>query len=411
MRRVAITGLGLICSQGNTPSDVFQLWLAGQSGVAEHTVGDAPFSAKALMAMCTDFDPAATLGRTRLTTMDRVSQLSAVASLSAWSDAGLDDADAALRENTGVYWGTGGGGAHTADRSHRDLFVKQRPRISPLTVVLGMHNAAASHISLGLGLGADCLTYSVACASSAVAIGEAMRRIQHGEMDVALAGGAEASMPFAAVKAWESLQVMAQAGDDPARACKPFDASRTGLVLGEGAAALVLEDWDHASRRGARIYAELAGYGSSCDHHHLTAPHADGQARALRQALKQAGLAPDEVGYVNAHGTATPEGDPTEVKALSTVFGAHAERLRVSSSKSMHGHLLGAAGAIEALVTTLSLHHGTVPPTAGLSTIAEGCAGVAHVIGAAQAVPGLRAALSNSFAFGGSNAVLAFRAA
>lgn len=410
-RRVAITGLGLVCSQGQDPQAVFTRWLSGESGIAMHDIGEAPFVATAPMAACTEFDAASTLGRPRLTTMDRVSQLSAVASLSAWADAGLNDADDTLREHTGVYWGTGGGGAHTADRSHRDLFVKQRPRISPLTVVLGMHNAAASHIALGLGLGADCLTYSVACASSAVAIGEAMRRIQHGEMDVALAGGAEASMPFAAVKAWESLQVMAQPGEDPARACKPFDAHRTGLVLGEGAAALVLEEWEHARRRGARIYAELAGYGSSCDHHHLTAPHADGQARALRQALQQAGLAPDEVGHVNAHGTATPEGDPTEIKALKTVFGPHAAQLRVSATKSMHGHLLGAAGAIEALATTLSLHHRAVPPTAGLATVSDECTGVAHVQGQAQAMSGLRAALSNSFAFGGSNAVLAFRAA
>ncbi len=410
MRRVAITGLGLVCSQGQNPADVFERWLSGESGVALHDVGEAPYQAQALMASCTAFDPAAALGRTRLVTMDRVSQLSAVVAQDAWADAGLTEADAAMRESCGTYWGTGGGGTHTTDSTYRDLFVKQRARISPLSVVLGMHNAAASHVALGLGLGGDCLTYSVACASSAVAIGEAMRRIQLGGMDVAVAGGAESAMPFAALKAWESLQVMATAGDAPARACRPFDASRTGLVLGEGAAAFVLEEWEHAQRRGARVYAELVGYGSSCDHHHLTAPQAAGQVRALRQALAHAGLQPQDVDHVNAHGTATGEGDPTEISALKTLFGSHAERVMVSATKSMHGHLLGAAGAIEALATAMALHRQAVAPTAGLVDVAADCAGVDHVMGEARRDRPVRVALSNSFAFGGSNAVLAMRA-
>lgn len=408
-RRVAITGLGLVCSQGQDPQAVFDQWLNGQSGIALHDVGEAPFSAQAPMARCDGFDAAAALGRSRLTTMDRVSQLSAVAAQNAWQDAGLSDASEALRQRCGTYWGTGGGGTHTVDKSYRDLFVKQRPRISPLSVVLGMHNAAASHIALGLGLGADCLTYSVACASSAMAIGEAMRRIQHGGMDIAVAGGAEASMPFGSLKAWESLQVMAQVGDDASRSCRPFDAARTGLVLGEGAAAFVLEAWDHAVARGAHIHAELVGYGSSCDHSHLTAPHAGGQLRALQEALAHAGLQPSQIGYVNAHGTATAEGDPTEVSALRSLFGDHAAKVMVSATKSLHGHLLGAAGAIEALVTTLALQHQAIPPTGGLTQVDPACEGLDHVKQHARAGVDVAFAVSNSFAFGGSNAVLVLR--
>ena len=407
--RVVITGLGLQCSQGSQPQHVFDAWMQGQSGIAVHQTGEGDFTATACMARCDDFDAAAVLGRTRLTTMDRVSQLSAVTALAAWDDAALAALDASARERVGTFWGTGGGGGHTTERSYRDLYVRQRPRISPLSVVLGMHNAAASHIALSLGLGGECLTYSVACASSAVAIGEAMRRIQSGEMDLAVAGGAEASMPFGGLKAWESLQVMAPAGEDPAQACRPFDAERRGLVLGEGAAALVLERLEHAQARGARIYAELVGYGGSCDHSHLTAPHAPGQLRALKQAMAQGGFVADEVDYINAHGTATQEGDVCEVEALKQFLGDRAAGVMISSTKSMHGHLLGAAGAIEALATTLALHRQMVPPTASLRHIDAACEGLSHVQGVGRQAD-LRVALSNSFAFGGSNAVLAWRA-
>lgn len=410
-RRIAITGLGLVSAAGESPSAAFDAWCKGRSHIALHAVGELPHQVHAPMALCADFDAAALLGKPRLATMDRVSQLSTVAAQSAWHNAGLQALSDEAKETCGVFWGTGGGGTHTTERSYRELFVKGRARISPLSVVLGMHNAAASHIALQLGLGGDCLTYSVACASSAMALGEALRRIQSGHMDVAVAGGAEASMPYGAIKAWESLQVMAKPGEDASTCCRPFHADRTGLVIGEGAAALVLEEWTHAQRRGATIYAELAGYGSSCDHTHLTTPDAAGQVRAIRQALRDAQVEPRDIRYVNAHGTATSEGDPVEIQALSTVLGDHAPRTPVSSTKSMHGHLLGAAGAIEALVTTLAVHRRTVPPTANLDHISQGCMGVDHVTQAARDEPGLNVALSNSFAFGGSNAVLVFRAA
>jgi 3-oxoacyl-[acyl-carrier-protein] synthase II len=410
-RRVAITGLGLVSSQGQSPQAAFDAWCAGQSGIALHTIGEAPYAVTLPMALCTGFDASAMLGRSRLSTMDRVSQLSTTASQLAWDDADLRDLPDEQRESTCIFWGTGGGGTQTTERSYRDLFVKGRSRISPLSVVLGMVNAAAAHIALQLRLGGDCITYSVACASSAIAVGEAFRRIQAGQANVALAGGAEAAMPFGALKAWESLQVMAPGGGHPEASCRPFHAQRQGLVTGEGAAALVLEDWDHAQKRGARIYAELVGYGSSCDHSHLTLPDAKGQLRALRQALQDASANADDIQYINTHGTATLEGDPIEVAALKALLGQHGARTMVSSTKSMHGHLLGAAGAIEIMATTLAVHGNAAPPTAHLDQVDPNCTGLDHVQNTGRDKAGIRMAISNSFAFGGSNAVLVLRQA
>ena len=411
-RRVAITGLGLVSSHGQDPAVAFQAWMQGVSGVNWQTVGDEPHAVKVPAAVCDSFDPVQVLGKSRLTTMDRFSQLGSAAAQSAWQDAGLADLTSTDREQVAVLWGTGGGGVQTTERSYRDLFVRGRSRISPLSVVLGMNNAAASHIALQLGAGGACLTYSVACASSAVAVGEAMRRVQMGDCSVALAGGAEAAMPYGAVKAWESLQVLAMPGEQPVEAaCRPFHAERRGLVLGEGAAALVLEEWEHAKQRGATIYAELVGYASTCDHSHMTAPNSQGQLRALNLVLQEAQANVDDVSYVNAHGTATAEGDPTEVQALQALLGEHAARTMISSTKSMHGHLLGAAGAIEALITALAVYHDAAPPTAHLDLIDPACAGLDHVAKVGREHVGMKLALSNSFAFGGSNAVLAMRPA
>ena len=435
-RRVVVTGLGQITPHGRDVAAGFDALLAGRSAVRRHAVGEAPHSTTLASAVCADFDAGAELGRPRAVTMDRVSQLSVLAARAAWADAGLAGVAAgsgaladAERERSCVMWGTGAGGIQTLERGYRELFVKGRPRISPLSVVMGMNNAAAGQIALLLGLGGACFTYSVACASSAVAIGEALRRVRWGECAVALAGGGEAALPYGTLKAWLSMQVLAGAGDDlacddlacddragrddaqarAASACRPFDAGRSGLVLGEGAAALVLEERGHALARGARIYAELAGAGSSNDHHHLSTPDAAGQIRALQAALTDAGAHATEVGYVNAHGTATTEGDPVEADALRRLFGAHAPQVAVSATKSMHGHLMGAAGALEALVTVLAVHSGNLPPTAHLRQIDPACAGLDHVLGSGRHGVDVALALSNSFAFGGSNTVLAFR--
>ena len=273
-----------------------------------------------------------------------------------------------------------------------------------------MSNAANAQISVQLGLGGISTNHSVACASAAIAIGEAFRRLRSGKAPVMLTGGSEMPQAYGVVRAWEALRVMADCDEhNSSHACRPFSIERSGLALGEGGSVLVLEDWEHAIARGARIHCEMVGYGTSCDHSHIVRPDMVGQVRALNAALVDAGLAPDEIDYVNAHGTATTEGDPIEIMALKSVFGERALRLPVSATKSMHGHQLGAAGAIEAIVTVLALREKAIPPTAYLDNIDPLSRGVDHVT-TGRGGQRLRAALSNSFAFGGSNAVLAFRA-
>ncbi len=410
-RRVVVTGLGVMAPHAKQPELLMDALMEGRSAIALNPVGDAPYTVNIASGVCRDVDVAPLLGRSRATALDRISHLGALAASAAWHDAGLDGMNEAQREETAVLMGTAVGGAQSTERGYRDLFIRNRNRLSPLTVVQCMNNAPAAHIAQLFGLGGTCFTYSVACASGAAAIADGARRIQAGECQVVLAGGAEAALPFGIVKAWLSMQVLAPAADDAqaVKACRPFAADRGGLVLGEGAAVLVLEDREHALARGARIYAELAGSGSSCDHGHITAPSASGQLRALRAALTEAQASASDVGYVNAHGTATPEGDPVEIDALRQHFGAHAARLPVSATKSMHGHLMGASGAIEALITVMAVHKGCIPPTANTVELDPACVGVDHVLGQGREAPGLGLALSNSFAFGGSNVVLAFR--
>jgi len=409
-RRVAVTGLGVVSPFGGSLQDFFDRLLQGESAVRLYRHPTSPSPLEQSAVHCSTFDPAEALGRPLASMTDRYAQLGLAAAFAAWEDAGLARTGAGS-ERYGVSWGTGVGGTLTFEQGYTDFYVQGKDRASPLSVVMAMNNAAASHIAIQLGLGAACLTYSVACSSSSVSIGEALRRIQSGESDLIVAGGSEAPLSFSVMRAWEAMRVVAPGTEETAyRACRPFQAKRAGLVLGEGGAALILEEWDHAVARGARIYAELAGYGQSCDHSHLVRPSVAGQARALSFALDEAGLAPTDVGYVNAHGTATREGDPAEIEALRVMFGEHAPQLAVSATKSMHGHTLGAAGALEALITVKALHSGNIPPTAHLDEVAADCEGVAHVRTGLYGQP-LRAALSSSFAFGGSNAVLAFKAA
>lgn len=411
--RVAVTGLGMASPLGATAPVSFERLLEGRSGLRLHAPADAPRPLAVPAGVCADFDaPAALGGRARADTLDRYSQLGAAAGLEAWRDAGLAPQADEDRGAWGVAWGTGVGGALTFERSYRDLFIAGRERLPPLTIVRAMNNACSAYLSIELGLGGACATYSVACASAAMAIGEAFRRVRAGAAPVMLAGGSEAPLAYGVIQAWLALQVLAPADEASAgAACKPFQRSRAGLVLAEGGAALVLEDWARARARGARIYAELAGYGESADAANLVRPDAEGQARSLRAALAEARLAPRDLDYVNAHATATREGDAIEVAALGAALGAHAGRVAVSSTKSALGHALGASGALEAAITVLALSQGAIPPTLGQPEgLDPACAGVTHVLGAARRDVPLRAALSNSFAFGGSNAVLAFRA-
>lgn len=408
-RRVAVTGIGLVNPFGGDTADFFDRIMNGESAVRLYRQPTSPDTLAQPAVYCETFNSEQSIGRALSSVTDRYSQLGLAAAFSAWGDAGLSR-EGNGADDYGVSWGTGVGGALTFEKGYTNFFERGKRLMSPLTVALAMNNAAASNIAISLGLGGACLTYSVACSSSAVAIGEAYRRIQSGEARLMVAGGSEAPLALSVMLAWEAMRVVAEGDEETAFcACRPFQEGRTGLVLGEGAAAMVLEDWDHAVARGARIYCELVGYGQSCDHSHLVRPDAGGQVRAIEAAMHEADLKPADIGYVNAHGTATREGDPIEISALRTVFGDAAPQLAVSSTKSMHGHLLGAAGAMEAAITVLALARQEIPPTANLQQVSADCEGVRHVMGSGLRDVSFGAALSNSFAFGGSNAVLAFR--
>lgn len=409
MRRVAVTGIGIVSPLGNGAATFFEALAAGRSGIVRlqgpsHERLASPIGAVA------DFDGASHFDAARVRMLDRVSQFALYAAAQAVNEAGgvfegLDPARA------GVFVGTGMGGAHATDDGYRTLYAEKSDRLKPFSVLLAMANAPAAWIALEHRLAGPNLTYSTACSSSAVAIGEAARRIAHGEADAMIAGGAEAPLNFGTLKAWEALRTLApEDASGPGASCKPFARDRAGLVLGEGAAMLVLEDRDRAQARGARIHAEIAGYGLSNDVAHITRPSVEGQAAAMRLALEDAGMAPEEVGYVNAHGTATAANDAVETAAIKQALGAHARRTPVSSTKSMHGHLLGAAGAIELAAAILAMQRGLVPPTLNLRVPDPEC-DLDYVAEGARRSDGLTAVLSNSFAFGGTNATLVARRA
>jgi 3-oxoacyl-[acyl-carrier-protein] synthase II len=399
-RRVAITGIGLVSPHGDRPAAVFDALLSGHSAVA---LWDEEGAAPTAVARA-PFDVGRWFTRLQLAGVDRVSQIAVAAAEMARQDAGIDTLD----ESTGVYVGTGMGGAAAVDESFRSHYGSGR--VPPLSVPAFMPNAPAAHVAMRHKLHGPVYTYSIACASSAVALAEAAKAVAYGEVDCAVAGGAEALLVPGAIRAWHALQTLARVDDEPWRASRPFSADRTGLVLGEGAAFLVLEPYDDALARGARIYAEFAGSGVSCDASHLTKPDAAGQVRAMLAAMRNSGLTPAEIGYCNAHGTATRIGDVVECEALQRVWGDAIGALAVSSTKSMHGHLLGAAGALEAIVTVLAVYRGAIPPNMHCSQPDPDC-GIALVREPGHMAPALKAAVSNSFAFGGTNATLVFKRA
>jgi 3-oxoacyl-[acyl-carrier-protein] synthase II len=404
MNRVVVTGLGAICPVGHSPSDLFAALVAGRSGISVidgATSGQAPLVAGQVV-----FDPAPHWPPHQTAQYDRVTQFALVSAAQAISDAGLVlSEEESLR--AGIYWGTGMGGAGTIEESYR-MFYAVPQRLRPTTVVLGMSNAAAAHVSIQNGLRGPLLNVSTACSSSAAALGEAYRAIQAGRAEVIVTGGSEALLTPGVLAAWDAMRAVAHADPaDASRSCKPFDAKRTGLVLGEGGAALVLESEEHALRRGARIRAEFVGYGNASDAIAISKPDSGGQVRAMREALADARLAPDAIDYVNAHGTATPIGDVVETHALKTAFGSHAASLCVSSTKALHGHLMGATGALEFLISLLALEQGVVPPTAHLDHPDPEC-DLDYVTHEARQIP-VRAVMSNSFGFGGTNVVLIAR--
>jgi len=339
--------------------------------------------------------------------LDRASAMAVAAARQATSDAKIGGEFPTDR--AGIFWGTGMGAATTLEDSYRSLFRDNNWRLKPTSIVTGMSNAPAALISLEYGITGPVLTYSVACASSAIAIGEAMRAIRRGEIDYAIAGGSDAMLRPGILAAWAALRTLAtpHVGDE-SRSCKPFSTDRSGFVLGEGAAAVLLENEAHAAKRGAQVYAELAGFGLTSDATHIADPSSDGQTRAMRAALKDADVDPSEVGYINAHGTATVVGDRVEVESIKRAFGDAAQNIPVSSTKALHGHVMGATGALEFIIAVLSMESGSLPPTAHFAHPEVGL-DLDFVPNVARHGVELSAIVSNSFAFGGSNAVLLAR--
>jgi 3-oxoacyl-[acyl-carrier-protein] synthase II len=402
-----VTGRGVIAPLGNDVATLFTALAAGRSAV-RRLEGPGTERLANRVAAPASFDPQPLFEAAKLRMLDRVSQLALAAAAQAVADARspFEGSDPAKR---GVFVGTGMGGAQSADEGYQVLYAQQSDRLKPFTVLMAMANAPASWIGIEYGIAGPNLTYSTACSSSAVSIGEAFRRIASGEVDVAIAGGAEACLNFGTLKAWEALRTLAV--EDPADAsasCKPFSRDRTGLVLGEGAAMLVVEARDRALARGANIHAEIAGYGLVTDAAHITRPSVAGQAAALAAALAAARIEPAGIGYINAHGTGTQANDGVETAAIKQVFGERAFRIPVSSTKSMHGHLLGAAGALEMLVAIEAMNRGVVPPTRNLRVPDPEC-DLDYVAEGSRRVADIGAVLSSSFAFGGTNAVLVAR--
>lgn len=396
---VDITGIGVVSPHGDDPDRMFAALMRGESAVRPVF----PELARPAAAATVAFDESRWFSRLQLAGVDRVSQLAVAAASLAVDDAGALDADP---ERVGVYVGCGMGGAAALEAAYAAGL--RGKRMPPLTVPAFMPNAAAAHVAMRQRVHGPVLTYSIACASSAVALAEAARAVRRGDVDVAIAGGAEALIVPGVVSAWQGLQTLATFADgQAARACKPFDAERNGFVLGEGAAFVVLESSARAQRRGARVHARLAGSAFGCDATHLTKPDLAGQQRTLHAALADAGVAAHEVGYCNAHGTATAIGDAVESAALHAVWGDAIEQLWVSSTKALHGHLLGAAGALEAVITILALREQQLPPNAHCDKPDPRCA-LRLVLQPSRPAHGVRVAISSSFAFGGSNAVLVF---
>jgi len=404
MRRVAITGMGAISALGLGVPALWEGLVAARSGVRRISLFDPSSLNVPIAAEVPGFDPRRYLPDEKIELLDRFGQLALAAAAEAWADAGLE-LDDESRERAGVSVGSGIGGTMTCDAQYEKLYGQGATRIHPFTIPKLMINSAASHLSMQYQVRGPTMCYTTACAAASHAIGEAAEMIRAGRADVMIAGGSEAPLSLGMMKCWEAMRVLAPPDGDPASACRPFSRDRQGLVLGEGAGIVILEEWERARARGAVIHAELAGYGATADAGHITQPGIDAPVRALTQALAQAHLSVDGIDYVNAHGTGTRMNDRTETAILKRVFGEHAQRLAVSSTKSMLGHTMGASGALELVATVCAIQHGVVPPTAHYREPDPEC-DLDYVPNEAREKP-VRSALSNSFAFGGLNAVLA----
>ena len=396
-RRVVVTGLGVLAAPGKNRVAFWEALQAGRSAIRPMTLVPAGSLRFHNAAEVDDYHATDFMEEREADLLDRFAQFALIAAREAVTESGLP----IVSEKTGIVTGTAIGGQSSQDHEFQSLYAQGATRIHPLTIPRTMSNAATSAIAREFGIGGPCYTVSTACASATHAIGQAFWMVRNGVVDAAIADGAEAPFSLGFLKAWEAMRIVAP------DTCRPFSRDRKGLILGEGAGMLVLEPLENAQARGAHICGEIAGFGMSSDAHHLTQPLAEGAARAMRAALQDAGVRTEAIGYINAHGTGTLANDATESQAIHQVFGAHAAALPVSSTKSMHGHALGAAGALEAAATLLALHEDLLPPTANFTEAAADCdLGVIPNVARRVAVEW---ALSNSFAFGGLNAVLVLR--
>jgi nodulation protein E len=402
MRRVAITGMGAICALGRNVGEFGHALAEGRPGFG--TIESADNSQLRFQngAEVKGYSHTPYFEDRVADFIDRFAQFAVIAAREAVADSGVEWTSE-LRESAAIITGSCVGGQSTEDVGFQDLYKMGRNRVHPLTIPKTMANAGASHISMEFGIVGPSFTLSTACCSAAHAIGQAFWMVRSGASDLAITGGSEAPFSVGILKAWEAMRVVSP------DTCRPFSKDRHGMILGEGAAMLVIEPLDAARARGARIHAEIVGLGMSADAGHITQPSAAGATRAMRAALRDAGLAPEAIGYINAHGTGTSANDPTETAAIRAAFGAHADRLAVSSTKSMHGHALGASAALECVATALALRDGLLPPTANYREPDPEC-DLDVVPNEARAAQ-VEYALSNSFAFGGLNAVLALRRA
>ena len=410
-RRVAITGIGVVSPLG---SDVATTWdglVAGRSGAGPITKFDPAKLRVRFACEVKGFDPLRYIEKKEARRFDLFAQFSMGASVQAVSDSCIEKTGTLDPKRVGVIIGTGTGGIATFEENMRAYVEKGPDRVSPFFVPMFMANVASALVSMRYGFQGPNYSTVSACASSGHAVGDAFRLIRSGEADVMVAGGGEAAITPLAIASFANMKALSERNDDPATASRPFDKDRDGFVMGDGAATVILEDWDRAQARGARIYAELVGYGATADAHHITAPAPDGSGaqEAMRLAMKDGGIRPEEVGYINAHGTSTPYGDAAETAAVKSVFGDQARKLVFGSTKSMTGHLLGAAGAFEFAVCALALHHGVIPPTINQFHVDPACdldSAPNHAVRRQVEV-----ALSNSFGFGGHNVTLAVRRA
>ena len=397
MNRVAVTGLGLVCALGNTVPECWGRLAAGQSAILPLSDQGSPPYKFTNGAEVRDFNPAEHFSERDLILLERFAQLATVAARQAVAQSGLRF-EGELADRSAVVTGTSVGGQFSEEEGYKRLYRENNPRVAPLTIPRTMANAGASRIALEFGIHGPGYTVTTACSSSNHALGQAFWMVRGGQVTAAIAGGSEAVFAEGLLRAWEAMRVVSP------DVCRPFSADRKGLSLGEGAGMMILENWEHAEARGAGILGEIIGFGMSSDAHHITQPSIEGPAKSMAWAIRDAGIPPEQVNYINAHGTGTLTNDVMETQAIRAVFGRAADKLLVSSTKSMHGHTLGAAGAIEAIATLLAMKNSLVPPTANFTTRDPACD--LDVVPNQAREAEIRIAVSNTFAFGGLNATL-----